>query len=156
MPEVHEYMSGEILSMIKKGFRSFKLLKVPILEANVKETMLRELHKCDPRKINVEHAGKLIQESNKCAVGERVCNILHQEAESGKSVFLDELAKGMVEAGKAKYVNKNEAIDTIAKNHKYPIIITKVSGKYMEICRSLPKHCIYWNSEKHGLKCIKR
>jgi hypothetical protein len=37
MPEVHEYMSGEILSIIKKGFRYFKLLKIPILGSNVKE-----------------------------------------------------------------------------------------------------------------------
>lgn len=156
MPEVQDYMSGEILSIIKKGFRYFKFLKVPLIGPKVKKTIFRVLRKCSPQKINVEQASKLIQESNKCAVGERVCNILHKEAEFGESVFLDELAKGMVEVGKAKYVNKNEAIDTIMKNHKYPIIITKVSGKYMEICRSLPKNCIYWCSEKHGMKCIKR
>jgi hypothetical protein len=156
MPEVHEYMSGEILFIIKKGFRYFKLLNIPILGSNVEKRILRVLRKAAPTKINVEYAGKLIQGSNICAVGERVCNKLYEEAEFGESVFLDELAKGMVEAGKAKFVDKNDAIQTIDKNRKYPIIITRVSGKYMEICRTLPKQCIYWNSEKHGLKCIKR
>lgn len=156
MPEVHEYMSGEILSIIKKGFRYFKLLNIPILGSNVKKRIFRVLRKCAPTKIKVEYAGTLIQESNICAVGERVCNQLHEEAAFGESVFLDELAKGMVEVGKARFVDKNEAIQTIEKNRKYPIIITRVSGKYMEICRTLPKQCIYWNSEKHGLKCIKR
>lgn len=156
MPEVHEYTSGEILSIIKKGFRYFKLLNIPVIGSNVKKRMLKVLRKCAPTKINVADAGALIQKSNRCAVGERVCNQLHEKAEFGESVFLDELAEGMVAAGKARFVDKNEAIQTMEKNRKYPIIITKVSEKYMEICRTLPKQCIYWNSEKHGLKCIKR
>ena len=156
MPEVQDYQSGEILNMVKKGFNSFKLIKTPILGAIIKNKLLKELNKCAPLKVDVDYAVELIRSSKTCAVGERVCNALHPDSQTGASVFLDELAIAMIEAGKAKAVQKDAAIATISRKSKYPIVITKVSGKYMELCRSVPKNCLYWNSEKRGLKCITR
>ncbi len=156
MPEVQDYVSGNILSLIEKGFRLFRYLRIPILGLIVKKYGIKELKKCDPKKISADDAGKLIRESNRCAVAQRVCNALNGGADSGKSVFLDELAVGLVQAGKADYVEKADAIRTIVENRKGAIVITRVSGKHMEICRTIPKNCIYWNSEKHGLKCIER
>ena len=154
MPEIQDYKTGEILNMVQKGFNSFRLLKIPIAGSIIKAKMLKVLDKCAAQKVGVDHAIKLIRSSSTCAVGERVCNSLHRGSPTGNSVFLDELAIGMIEVGKAKPVQKDVAIETISRKSQYPIMITKVSGKYMELCRSVPKQCIYWNSEKHGLKCI--
>jgi len=62
----------------------------------------------------------------------------------------------MVEAGQAKYVTKEEAFAVMDKYESHPIIISKVSGKYSEICRTWPEKCLYWNMEKKGLHCIEK
>lgn len=95
-------------------------------------------------------------ESERCAVGQRICNVLNNGADSGEPAFLDEYAAGLVQVGKASYVDKEQAIKTISENRKGPVMITKLSEKHMEICRSMPKNRIYWNAEKHELKCIRR
>ncbi|MBO8175678.1 MAG: hypothetical protein H0Z18_10500 [Thermococcus sp.] len=61
----------------------------------------------------------------------------------------------MVKVGKARFVSKEEVIEVL-KRYKTPIIISKVSGKYMEICHTSPRDCVYWNAERRGLKCLKR
>ena len=71
-----------------------------------------------------------------------------------ESVFLNELAEGMVKAGKARYVAENDAISTLRKYQSNPIIISRVSGKYMEICCSLPETCVYWRMEQCGITCL--
>ena len=156
MPEVQDYTSGRILSLINMGFALFKFLKIPILGSAAKQYGLSILRKCDPQKVNADHVVRLIQESQNCAVGPRVCNELNNGADHGLSVFLDELAVGMAKVGKAKLTDKQTAIKAITEDRKGPIIVSKVSGKHMEICRSIPQNCIYWNSEKRGLKCIER
>ena len=156
MPKVQDYVSGNILCMIKKGFHFLRYLKIPVVKAVFKRRLARKLKTCDPIKIPLDEAKELIKGAHKCAVGQRVCNALNNGADFGKSVFLDELAEGLVQAGKAEYVPVADAIETIATNRMGAIIITRVSGKHMEICRTIPKNCIYWNSEKHGLKCIQR
>ena len=156
MPQVQDYVSGNILTLIKRGFRLFHCLGIPIIGSVVMQYGAKVLKQCDAQKISADHAAALITNAQRCAVGQRICNVLYDGADHGKSVFLDELADGLVHAGKAAYVEKADALRTIVENRKGPIMITQVSGKHMEICRSIPKHCIYWNSEKHGLKCIKR
>lgn len=156
MLNVQDYVSGNVLSLIKKGFRLFPFLGIPIIGSVVKQYGVKKLKQCDAQKISVDNTATLITNAQRCAVGQRICNVLYDGADHGKSVFLDELADGLVHAGKAVYVEKADALRTIGVNRKGPIMISRVSGKYMEICRSIPKHCIYWNSEKHGLKCIKR
>jgi len=54
-------------------------------------------------------------------------------------VFSNELDEGMVKSGKARYVTEKEAINTLKEYHGKPLIISRVSGRYMEICRSLPE-----------------
>jgi len=58
--------------------------------------------------------------------------------------------------GKAKYASKAEAVKPLKNQKKRPIFLSKVSGKYMETCRTLPGKCVYWNLEKTGVKCIER
>lgn len=156
MLKVEDYVSGNVLSLIKKGFRLFPFLGIPIIGSVLKQYGVKVLKQCDAQKISVDNTATLITNAQRCAVGQRTCNVLYDGADHGESVFLDELADGLVQAGEAAYVEKADALRTIVENRKGPIMITRVSGKHMEICRSIPKHCMYWNSEKHGLKCIKR
>jgi len=83
----------------------------------------------------------------------RVCRELHRNSELTESVFLNELAEGMVKSGKARYVAEKEAINTLEKYYGKPLIVSRVSGRYVRICRSLPEVCIYRRMEKCGIAC---
>ena len=154
MATVDDYVSGEILKDVKRALSALKLVKVPVIGYFIGKELLKMISKFEPRVVNVEKALKLIENADKVAVGRRICFELHRDILT-ESVFLDELADGLVAAKKARYVTKDEAISVLRKYSKYPIIISKVSGKYMEICCTLPKVCVYWNMEKKGLRCLK-
>ena len=156
MATIQEYVSGEVCEKIRQAFLIFNSVEGSLNGSKVGKAMLNNVNKLEPKKLTIDESIKLIQESKQCAVGERVCRSLHKETPLTESVFLDELAAGMVEAGKARFVNKDEAMDNVRKYQKKPIIVSKVSGKYSEICPTWPKKCLYWNMEKHKLKCINR
>ena len=156
MATIQDYMSGKVCEQIKQAFSIFESVEGPLNGTEVGKVMLSNVNKLEPIKLTIDEAIKLIQESKKCAIGERVCRSLHRETPLTESVFLDDLAAGMVEAGKARFVTQEEAIDNIMKYQKKPIIVSKVSGKHSEICPTWPKKCLYWNMEKHKLKCINR
>ena len=153
MAQIKDYISGKILSDTKFALQLIKFLKIPLLGSKIGNKLLNKIKPFEPNLIDINIAQQLIQQSKKCAVGERVCKVLHKNSEFTESVFLDELAKGLVEIGKAKYVTKQQAITTL-KKYKNPIILSKVSGNFVEICRSTPKECVYWNMERKGYKVI--
>lgn len=156
MADVNDYITGKILTDVKLSLFSLKLVKIPIVGSLIGKELLKRIRKFEPKLIDMKMVSNLIQESKKCAVGERVCRVIHKNSEFTESVFLGELAEGMVKIETARYVTKEEAINTLKKYPNNPLILSKVSDKYMEICRSLPKKCIYWNMEKFGLKCLNR
>ncbi len=157
MANVNDYITGKILTDVKKSLSFLRFVKVPIIGFKIRKMLLKRIIKFEPKLIDVKTASGLIRESKKCAVGERVCKAIHRNSEFTESVFLDELAEGMVSAGKARYVTKKEeAINTLQKYPHNPLILSKVSDKYMEICCSSPRKCVYWNLEKCGLKCLNR
>jgi hypothetical protein len=154
MADVNDYITGKILTDTKKALYILKFVKIPIVGYLIGKELLKKIRKFESKLIDMERASNLIQESKKCAVGERVCRAIHKNSNVTESIFLDELAEGMVKIGKAGYVTKEEAINTLKMYPNNPLILSKVSGKYMEICRSLPRKCVYWNMERCGLKCI--
>ena len=155
MANVDDYVTGKILIDTNLVLSSLKFVKVPIIGSLIGEELLKRIRKFEPKLIDMETAAKVIQESEKCAVGERVCREIHRNSEFTESVFLDELAERMIKIEKARYVTKEEAINTLKKKYYInPLILSKVSGKYMEICRTLPKVCVYWNMERRDLKCL--
>jgi hypothetical protein len=156
MAAIQDYISGKVCEQIKKAFSVFESVEVPLNDTEVGKVMLNNVNKLEPKKLTIDEVIKLIQESKQCAIGERVCRSVHTETPLTESVFLDDLAAGMVEAGKARFATKEEATDNMKKYQKNPIIVSKVSGKYSEICPTWPKKCLYWNMEKHKLKCINR
>ena len=154
MADVNEYITGRILSDVKLALFSLKFVKIPIVGPLIGKGLLKRVRKFEPKLIDTKRASKLIQESKKCAIGERVCRAIYKKSEITEAVFLDELAEGMANVEKARYVTKEEAINTLEKYPKNPLILSKISGKYMEMCRSSPNKCAYWNMEKSGLKCL--
>lgn len=154
MANINDYITGKILTDTKQALYFLKFVKTPVFGSLIGRELLTRIRKFEPKLIDMETASIFIQESKKCAVGERVCRAIHKNSNLTESVFLDELAEGMVKVGKARYVTKEEAINTLKKYPTNPLILSKVSSKYMEICRSSPRKCVYWNMERCGLKCL--
>ncbi len=157
MATISEYMSGNICEQISLALSIMNdTPKGQLKGTKIGKALLRNVGELEPRKMKVEEAITLIRKSEKYAIGERVCRCLHEEAPLSETVFLDELAVGMVSAGKARFVDVDAAIANVRKYHTGPIVVSKVSGKHMEICRTWAKRCVYWNMEKHKLQCIQR
>jgi len=62
----------------------------------------------------------------------------------------------MVRSGQARIASIEDAEQTLKKSFQHPLIISKVSGRYQEICASYPPDCVYWRAEKRGLHCLRR
>ena len=156
MSDVNDYITGKILVDTKLALRYLKFVKIPIIGSLIGKKLLDKTKKFVPRLIDLKMASESIQGSMKCAVRQRVCRAIHKDSEHTESVFLDELAEGMIKAEKAQNVTKEEALNTLKKHLNNPLILSKVSGEYMEICPSSPGECVYWNMGHCRLKCINR
>lgn len=155
MTDVNDYVTGKVVKDTKLGFLLLKSVNLPFIGHFIRRKMINGTKKYAPKTIDIGKASKLIQNSVKCAVGERVCRVIHRDSELSQSVFLDELAEGMVQAGKAKYAIKNEAINTLRNySKKHALILSTVDKKPMEICCSSKETCIYWIMERNGLRCV--
>lgn len=156
MANVEDYTSGRILAPAAQILTALKSSDDSLAGTEQGERMLATIHPFQPRLLDMEEAELRIQSAAHCAVGPRVCYPNNPEAEFTEAVFLDELAEGMVAAGKAEMVSKEKAIATLAKYKKNPLVLSNVSGKPMELCRSATETCLCWNMEKRGLKCMER
>ncbi len=154
MADVTDYKTGKLFKQLEEVFKLLESFKGPLMGSKLGERILEEVRKLNPKLMKIEQASDLIQEAQKCASGERVCRELHKEAPFTEAIFLDELAEAMVEAGKARYVTKQEAIEILGKYKENPLVVSVVSGKPMELCRTWPEKCLYWHLEKHGISCL--
>ncbi len=148
MATLKDYTTGKIVKNAILTHNCIKFVKIPVIGPLIKREIVKKMKTFESRLIDQKTASKLIYKSNKCAVGERACRAAHKDSKYTESVFLDDLAIGMVNTGKAKYLTPEEAVKAIAKYPKNPLILSKVSGKYMEICRSEPGTCICWEMNK--------
>jgi hypothetical protein len=156
MANVDDYTSGRILEQASQALAFLKSANDSLAGSEQGERMLANIRPFKPRLIDMAGAEQRIEAAHQCAVGPRACHANNPETELTEAVFLDELAEGMVAAGKAKMVSKEKAIDTLAKYKENPLVLSTVSGKPMELCRSSLETCICWNMEKRGLMCLKR
>ena len=157
MATIEDYVSGKVCKQIAKSFSIFDAAgKSSLAGTRIGNILSENVGKLAPKKLTIDDAIQLIEDARQCAIGPRVCTAVHTKAPLTEAVFLDELAEGMVKAGKAAPATKAEAIANLKKYRKSPIIVTKVSGKHAEICPTWAKTCIYWNMEKHRMKCIQR
>ncbi len=120
------------------------------------EALLEKFKPSDPTLVTESEAAQTIRSSARCAVGERGCATLLPGATFSETIFLDDLADAMVEAGKAKRVTREEAVATLDRYRRHPKVLSKTSGKPLKLCCTTPDACLYWNMEKRGLACIRR
>jgi hypothetical protein len=106
--------------------------------------------------VTVEEVIGLIRKSVAVAVGERVCRALHPESPATQSVFLDELAEALTEAGKAEIVTPEVAEQIIIRQQRQRYIAAMVSGKYLELCAVHPADCIFCKAERAGMRCFEQ
>ena len=156
MAKVEDYTSGKILEDAETTLRAIKAVELPLIGGSVSKKLLEKIEKFEPMQITVAEASTLIKNRRKVAVGPRVCFALHNR-DFAESVFLDELAEELVNTGKARYMTKEDAINTLRRySGCNPIVASKVSGKYRGICCSSPRDCVYWNMERKGLGCLRK
>jgi hypothetical protein len=156
MANVDDYTSGKILEQAAQLLAFLKSAGGSLAGSEMGDLIQANIQNFQPRLLDMPVAEQCIQAAEHCAVGPRVCQSNNPEAELTEAVFLDELAIGMVAAAKAEMVSKEKAMDTLARYQKNPLVLSTVSGKRMELCRTSPETCIYWNMEKRGLTCLKR
>jgi hypothetical protein len=156
MANVDDYTSGRILEQAAQALEFLKSADDSLAGSEMGDRMLANIRPFQPRLLDMAEAEQRIQAADRCAVGPRACYPNNPEGEFTEAVFLDELAEGMVAAGKADMVSKEKAIAALAKYKKNPLVLSTVSGKPMELCRSSPETCVGWNMEKRGLMCMKR
>lgn len=156
MANVDDYASGRIQQQAAQVLAYLKSAGDSLAGSEQGERIEAGVRALQPRLIDMAEAEQRIQAARRCAVGPRACYPDDSEVEFTEAVFLDELAEGMAAAGKAEMVGKEKAIDTLAAYKQNPLVLSTVSGKPMELCRSSQETCICWNMEKRGLRCLRR
>lgn len=156
MGTIYDYTDGTVLEDIAKAFHVFRKNDGSLANTEIGQRMLDNIKKFEPVVITIEQAMDRIRNASTVAIGERVCRSLHTDSIFTESVFLDELAEAMIQKGVAEPCTADEAEQTMSKYSKHPLIISKVSGRHQEICRTHPPECVYWIAQKKGLTCLTR
>ena len=155
MVKIKDYQSGKAGKAVKRSVEMMCTFDGPLPDDNeLRRNLSNYMSQSVPAIMNLTKAIELIDQADVCAAGDRICFCEFEDVPHTISIFLDDLAKGLNECGKAELVSKEKAKELIGKNKKHPIVITRVNGKYQEICRTYPDSCIYWNAEKTGIKCL--
>jgi hypothetical protein len=152
MATIEEYGSGRILQSIRLADLCLRATGFPLLGPVITRKMEERMAPFDIHPIALNNARAIIEGCRCCAAGPRVCQPLFCGSAMSESVFIDELAERMAEAGKARMVTKDQAVATLMNYPHNPLVLSKVSGRYLEICCSDPKVCIYWKMQRSGLK----
>lgn len=104
----------------------------PILETDYGQVIYNEIQSFAPLRTNLEQAIQFIDQADICAVGERTCRCNYENAPYTETIFLNELAKALIEMGKAKMVSTLEAASTLKRYPGYPIMISKEKHQMVE------------------------
>jgi hypothetical protein len=151
MATAEDYGSGRILRLIRRAHLTLRFTGVPLIGPNITRNLEMGMESFAIRPITIEEALRILEECGCCAAGPRVCQPLFPGSAVSESVFIDELAERMAEAGKARMVTMDQAVETLMKYPHNPLVLSKVSGRYLEICHSDPEVCIYWKMRRKGL-----
>lgn len=158
MSDVEDYRTGRVLGGVVEKEKLLEKLRSSDDDA-FREELERREEGAEKRHFtpDMDTLRNLIGDSERIAVGPRVCLGVHEACKRPQnSVFLDELAEALVEEGKAEYVGKEKAIEVLEKGRDegHTHILTKVSGKPMELCNSCENCCILWKLERMDIDCI--
>ena len=156
MGTIADYTGGFILESIRKALHFFDSTEGPLTHDEKGQRLHKNINEFEPLILSFNQAAEYIRNAKSIAIGKRVCRALHPESALTESVFLNELAFAMAASGDARTATIEEAEECLQKSAGHPLIISKVSGEYLEICPSYPPDCIYWLAEKRGLHCLQR
>jgi hypothetical protein len=156
MATIEEYASGRSLPAIKEVLSMLRSSEESLAGSPAGKALLERFGPSDPTLVTTSDAAQVIRASTRCAVGEIGCSKLLPGGAFSETIFLDDLADAMIEAGKAKMVTKEEAAATLQVYARNPKVLSKVSGRPLKLCCTSPETCLYWNMEKRGLECIRR
>ncbi len=151
MATVEDYGSGRILRSIRFAHLSLMAASLPLIGPMIARKLEERMESLGIYPITLDDAKAIIEGCRCCAAGHRVCQPLFPGSAVSESVFIDELAERMAEAGKAMMVTKDQTVEILSKYPQNPLVLSKVSGRYLEICRSEPDVCIYWKMRRKGL-----
>jgi hypothetical protein len=149
---IEEYGSGQILRSIWLAHLAIRAAGSPLIGSIITGKMEERMKSFAICPVSLEDAGTIIEGCKCCAAGPRVCQPLFPASPASESVFLDGLAERMIIAEKARMVTREEALSVLARYPDHPLLISKVSGQYLEICRSEPSVCIYWKMRRSRMK----
>ncbi len=159
MLAIEDYSSGKIFEYMKQIDFAIKLLNVPFLKNPVRKSLTEkvEKHRGDFILAQGKDIDNLINSARIVAVGQRMCYHLYKKDPSS-AIFLDELAESLILTGHAKEISKEDAIIVMTKGRDSgrPQLISKVSGKPLELCNQSMKTCSLWKLERAGLKIVDR
>ena len=154
MPTTDDYRTGKIVEGIKKAEIVLDNRATYPIGDPAFERIREKVVAFRPVWITAEQAAELIRQAEIVAVGERVCRALHPESPETQTVFLDELAEAMVEAGKAGIVTAVEAERIVNRQSRQRFIASMVSGRYLELCAVWPPDCVFCKAERAGVRCF--
>ena len=110
-----------------------------------------------PRRLTLDEATQLIDRSHVCAVGHRMCRAAFPKTPTTVSVFLDDLAEGLMAVGRAAQSDRDSALRLLKEQERYPpLVVTRVEGQESEICPTVPARCIYWNLQRRRFPVFER
>jgi hypothetical protein len=156
MSTTNDYRTGKIVEGIRKAEAVLDNIAA-LTDGDPAVKHIREkILAFRPVWITSQEAMEMIRESAIVAVGKRVCRALHPESPETQSVFLDELARAMSDAGKAEIVPLDEAFQVIESQPGNKFIASMVSGRYLELCAVHPPDCIFCKAEQAGIRCFER
>ncbi|MDW7728220.1 MAG: hypothetical protein ACNA7I_07835 [Candidatus Methanoperedens sp.] len=157
MVTVEEYKSEKIFGYMKQIDTAVKLLNIPLIKNIVRRKLTEKLEKHSGDFIVAlpEDVDILINSAEIVAIGPRMCYHLYKK-DLSYAIFLDELAKALIQIGYAKEISKEDAIIVMKEGKKRGRLqlISNVSGKPLELCNQSRKTCSLWKLEKAGFKII--
>ncbi len=159
MVTVEEYKSGKIFEYMKQIDLAVKLLNIPLLKNAIRRKLNRklEMHRSDFILASQENFYHLINSARTVAIGPRMCYHLFKK-DLSYAIFLDELADSLIEFGYAKQISKEDAIIVMKEGKECGRLqlVSKVSGKPLELCNQSLETCSLWKLERAGFKIIER
>ncbi|NTV67005.1 MAG: hypothetical protein HGB06_04865 [Chlorobaculum sp.] len=154
MSTTDDYRTGKIVEGIRKAEMVLDSRSALAAGDPAFERIREKIVAFRPVWITAEQAAELIRQAEIVAVGERVCRALHPESPVTQTVFLDELAEAMAEAGKAGIVTAAAAMQVVNRQSRQRFIASMVSGRYLELCAVWPPDCVFCKAERAGVRCF--
>ncbi|MCZ7380887.1 MAG: hypothetical protein O8C64_04850 [Candidatus Methanoperedens sp.] len=159
MVTVEEYQSGKIFGYMKQIDIVVKFLKFPLIKNTVRRKLTGKIekHRGDFVLASWDNCEDLINSARTVAVGPRICYHLYKK-DLSYAIFLDELAEALIQIGYAEEISKEDAVIVMkeGKESGRLQLISKVSGKPLELCNQSLETCSLWKLERAGFKIMDR